>query len=132
MKKGDQPIGPPERPPGDFETAPLTGGAMQAPLTGGAMQAPLTGGAMQAPLTGGAMQARGARAARLCKICGQPIHLRRLAASPRAVTDTARCSAENLRRLRNDANRRWQQKQRDQRRAESGSVVARQAITLAP
>ena len=90
MKKGDQPIGPPERPAGDFQTAPLTGGAMQT---------------------------QGARVTRLCKICGQPIHPQRLAVSPRAVTDTARCSAENLRRLRNDANRRWQQKKRDQRKA---------------
>ena len=99
MKKGDQPTAPPERPAGDFETAPLVGGAMKTPQVGGAMKA------------------RGARVTRLCKICGQPIPARRLAVSPRAVTDTARCGAENLRRLRNAANRRWQQKQRDQRRA---------------
>ena len=90
MKKADQPTAPPERPAGDFQTAPLTSGAMRT---------------------------QGARVTRLCKICGQPIHPQRLAVSPRTVTCSARHSAENLRRLRNDANRRWQQKKRDQRKA---------------
>ena len=66
-----------------------------------------------------AQGAQGARVTRLCKVCGLPIHPRRLAASPRAVTDTARCSAENLRRLRNAANRRWQEKTRDPRTPDS-------------
>ena len=87
MKKAHQPTHPPERPPGDFETAPPAGGAKQA------------------------------RVARVCKICGQPIHPYRLAVSPRTLTCSTRCVAENLRRLRNAANRRWQQRQRDQRRA---------------
>ena len=47
-----------------------------------------------------------------CKICGEPIHPERLAVSPRTLTDTAKCAAENTRRLRNAANRRWQKKQR--------------------
>ena len=50
---------------------------------------------------------------RLCKICGQPIHPERLAVSPRTLTDTAKCAAENTRLLRNAATRRWQKKKRE-------------------
>ena len=49
---------------------------------------------------------------RLCKICNQPIHPQRLAVSPRTLTCKANCAAENTRRLRNAANRRWQKKKR--------------------
>ena len=56
---------------------------------------------------------------RLCKICGKPIHPERLSVSPRTVTDTAACSAENTRRLRNAANRRWQKKKREKPAPES-------------
>ena len=51
--------------------------------------------------------------ARLCKICGGPIHPQRLAVSPRTLTCKAKCAAENTRRLRNAANRRWQKKKRE-------------------
>ena len=50
---------------------------------------------------------------RLCKICGEPIHPQRLAVSPRTLTCKAKCAAENTRRLRNAANRRWQKKKRE-------------------
>ena len=56
---------------------------------------------------------------RLCKICGQPIHPERLAVSPRTLTDTAKCAAENTRLLRNAANRRWQKAKREQSARES-------------
>ena len=50
---------------------------------------------------------------RLCKICDQPIHPERLAVSPRTLTCKSECVAENLRLLRNAANRRWQKKKRE-------------------